>query len=313
MTLSLAHLRMLAAVGEWKSISRAAAELGLSQPAVSKSIRTLEREAGVQLVVAMPRGAVLTEAGETLCAHARAILSATQAAEEDLAAYRRVRRGVLRVGASTTIARYALPPVVAEFLRRHPDIEVRVTSLHSRFIARLALERQLDVALVEAPVGDERLHATPWMEDELIVVAAPGHPLADGRPTTPTALAQATWILREAGSGARAFALAGLARVGVRPARVITVDCNEVMTQLAAAGTGLAVVSATAVAAPRTDGRLRELDVPRWFLRRPFERLTVQGRRPSPLARAFEALLVSGGAGDAAESAARQDVRGTGA
>ena len=290
MSLSLTHLRILAAVGEAQSISHAARTLGISQPAVSKSIRTLEGTVGVQLVISAAGGSQLTEAGQALFAHARTILDATDAAEEEIASFRRIRRGILRIGASTTIARYYLPQLIAEFQRRHPEIEVRVTVQHTRFVARLLIDRELEVAVVEAPVHQPQLVTTLWQYDEMIVVVAPGHALTKGKVTVQS-LEAATWILREQWSGAREFAIGELLNRGAMPRRILTADCNEVVAHLALEGAGAAVVARSAVERELAQGKLLEVRIPGWSLRRPLNRLSVAGRRPGQLARVFDVLL----------------------
>ena len=170
-------LRIFTVVAEHMSFSRAAEALYISQPAVSKAVKELENQLGVPL---FERGAgrlSLTDAGALLAERGRVILAVEQTAEEDLQALRGLHQGVLRVGASTTIATYLLPPVIATFLRSHPDIDLRLTIQNTQIILSLLLDYQLDVALVEGPVEDERISSEPWRPDELVVIAAPDHPL----------------------------------------------------------------------------------------------------------------------------------------
>ena len=113
-------LRIFTVTAEKMSFSRAAETLYISQPAVSKAVRELENQLGVPL---FERGAgrlSLTEAGTLLAERGRVILSVEQTAEEDLAALQGLHHGILRIGASTTIATYLLPPVIAAFLPRIP-------------------------------------------------------------------------------------------------------------------------------------------------------------------------------------------------
>jgi DNA-binding transcriptional LysR family regulator len=291
MAYSLAHLRALLAVGEWHGVSRAAAALGVSQPAVSKSLRALEREAGVPLVVKLPRGMRLTEAGEALFVHARTILSAVQAAEDDVAGFRGTARGTLRIAASTTISRYIVPRLLHEFLRRHPGVNVRLDSMHSRFIERLLLERQIDVALVETAVHHPRIRLIPWMEDRMVIVIGAKHPLARRGRVVPAALTSELLLIREPGSGAHAVAQAALREHGALPARQLIMDDHEAIEQLLMLGTGIAVMPGSAVADKVRRGSLRILAADQWDVRRSFFRLALVGRRPSTIGRAFDAVL----------------------
>jgi DNA-binding transcriptional LysR family regulator len=291
MAYSLSHLRALLALGEWHGVSRAAVALGVSQPAVSKSIRALEREAGVPLVVKLPHGLRLTEAGEALFVHARSILAAVRAAEDDVAGFRGTARGTLRIAASTTIARYIVPMLLSDFLRRHPGVNVRLDSMHSRFIERLLLERHVDVALVETAVHHSRIRLIPWMEDRMVVVVGAKHPLARRARVAPSVLASQLLLVREPGSGAHAVAHAALRDHGALPQRQVVMDDHETIKQLLMLGTGIAVMPGWAVADNVRRGTLRVLAIDGWDVRRQFYRLALVGRRPSMVGRAFDAVL----------------------
>src|SRR5579862_4626128 len=174
MPFSLQLLRVFVAVAHRQSFTRAAEQLGLTQPGVSKSIRELERQAGARLVERTPTGVTLTEAGAVLLGHARAILAEERAAEESMHALRGLSRGSLRIGASSTIATYILPSFVQQFSVQHPAIELTLQTARSRAVAGALVEQQLDIGLIEAPVPeDSRLKIVPWRDDELVVVAAP--------------------------------------------------------------------------------------------------------------------------------------------
>src|SRR5579872_90273 len=222
MPLSLRLLRVFVAVAHRQSFTRAAEQLGLTQPGVSKSIRELERQAGARLVERIPTGVTLTEAGNVLLGHARAILAEERAAEEAMHALRGLSRGSLRIGASSTIATYILPSYVQQFSVQHPAIELTLQTARSRQVAGLLVDQQLDIGLIEAPVPDDaRLKVIPWRDDELVVVAAPAHPLAPQAPIPIAALANEMLVLRERGSGTRRIVLEMLKARGVVPQRTL--------------------------------------------------------------------------------------------
>ena len=249
MPLNLQALRVFAAVAERGGFSRAAITLRLSQPAVSKAVLGLEREVGLPLLERGAGGVRLTDAGAALYQRARELFAVERTAEEEVRALRGLEAGVLRVGASTTVATYYLPPLLGAFRDAHPGVQLRVTSANTRAVARLLLQRRLDVALVEGPVGDPRVLAEPWREDELVVLAPPGHVLARaGGPVAPAALGAHPFIARERGSGTRAVAEAALAAHDVRPRVALTLGSTEAVKEAVAAGLGLAVVSRAAAA-----------------------------------------------------------------
>lgn len=298
MPFNLHALRVFDAVVSAGGFSRAAAALRLSQPAVSRAVAVLEREVGVPLLERGARGIRLTEAGSALHDRARELFAVERTAEEELRALRGLERGVLRVGASTTIATYLLPPLLGAFQTRHPGVALRVASANTRTIARALLQRRLDVALVEGPVSDARLEGEPWREDELALIASPAHHLARGpRAITPASLAGEPFISRERGSGTREVGEAALAAHGVTPAVALTLASTEAVKQAVAAGLGLAIVSRAAAADQLALGRVVELRVCGLELRRAFTLLRLPGRTPSAVGRAFEELLREEGVG----------------
>src|SRR5512142_1115835 len=149
MALNLNSLRLFLAVATHRGFSRAARVTGVSQPAISKAVRLLEQQSGAQLLVRSPSGVVLTEAGTLLVEHARALFAEERAAEERLESLRGLRRGVLRIGASTTLAAYFLPPIFGELHRAHPGVDLQLLSANARTIIGAVLDHQVELGLVE--------------------------------------------------------------------------------------------------------------------------------------------------------------------
>ncbi len=289
--LNLHHLRVFLAVTEQSGFSRAAAKLRLSQPAVSKSVRELERQVGLALIDRSERGATLTDAGRALAARATELFAVEQAAEAELRSLRGVARGRLDIGASTTIATYMLPAVLSEFHTRHPSVALHVTSANTRAVASMLLRRKIDVALVEGPVESARIEVRHWRDDRLVVIAPRDHPLTSKRSVSSGALQHLPFIVRERGSGTREIAARALASRGITVKRVLVLASTEAIKQAVAAGLGLAIVSAAAAAdqiALETIGVVRTSDLP---LQRSLAQLTVRGRPESASAAAFRTLL----------------------
>jgi len=292
MALNLHALRLFVGVVDAGGFTRAASRLHLSQPAVSRAVLGLEREAGMPLLERGARTVRLTDAGAALYERAVELFAVERGAEEELRARLALDHGVLYLGASTTIATYLLPLLLGAFRTQHPGIRLRVTSANTRDVARALLRRRLDIALVEGPVDDARLVVTPWRDDELIVISAPGHPLAARRrPIPPSALAHEPFIVRERGSGTRAVAAAALAAIGVRPRHELTLGSTEAVKQAVAAGLGVAIISRAAADDQLALGRVRELRVAGLTIARQLTRLQLIGHRSSAPAAAFNALL----------------------
>lgn|SRR5690348_3614145 len=291
MALNLHHLRVFARVAEEGGFTRAAQTLRLSQPAVSKAVRELERETGMPLFERAGRATRLTAAGEALFARARELFAVERSAEEELRALRGLSGGVLRVGASTTVATYLLFPYLARFREANPGVTLRVASANTRAIARALLERRLDIALVEGPVRHARIDVVPWREDELVLIVPPAHRLAAKRSIELRELSGEPLIVREPGSGTRRVAERALAAHDVSPTVTLQLGSTEAIKQAVAAGLGLAFVSRFAVEEQVKLGRIAAVRVRESALRRMLTELRLRGRAEGPGAVAFRELL----------------------
>ena len=291
MSLNLHHLRSFALVVRLGGLGAAARATGVSQPALSRALRELERHVGLQLLERGPRGLRPTPIGRELFEHAQSIVAAERDAERLISGAVGLHHGLLHVGASTTIATYVLPRAIAQFAREYPGIEVRLISAHTRVLEQMLRRYDVDLALAEAPPNDPRIVATPWMHDEMVVIAAPDHALATRRNLAPEALAGERFVLRELESGTREIVLHGLAAAGLVPRSSVAVDGTEVIKQMVASGFGVAVVSRLAVQDQLQSGRLCILDVPRLLLTRPFTRLALPGSRLGADAELFFATV----------------------
>lgn len=265
--MNLHLLRTFAAVAQHGSFSAAAAAIHVSQPAVSRAVRELEEQLDAALIERGRGKLRLTEAGTSLYNHARAILALERAALADLRSRQKVEKGSLTVGASMTIVTYLLPSLVAEFLRLHPDVDVRIISGNTEAIERQLLEYELDLAFVEGPVSSNRVEQIPWREDELVVVAPTSHPLGERDYVDVCELRDQRWVVREEGSGTRVVAESLLRGAGVDLQRTLEVGSIEAVLESVVAGVGIAMVSLEAARHHLRLGRLNVLKLPTRFPR----------------------------------------------
>jgi DNA-binding transcriptional LysR family regulator len=291
MAINLHHLRLFAAVVDHGGFTKAAAKLNLSQPAISKSLNELERQLGVNLLDRAGRSIRLTDAGRTLHARARELFGIEIAAEQELRELRGLKRGTLRIAASTTIATYLLPPYLGRFHLRHPGVRIQTTSANTRSVLRMLLEFRVDVALVEGPVSSHRVAVHPWREDELIVIAPPDHPLRARSTINVQDLANHVVLVREPGSGTRAVTEQSLALHGVRLTKTMRVGGTEAIKQAVAAGLGLAMVSRAAAADQLMLGRIAVLAIEGLSMRRTLAQIKLHARASTASARELELLL----------------------
>lgn len=294
--MDLHHLQTFVQVAQQLNFSRAAEALNLSQSAVSRHIEALEQELGLDLFTRGGRGALLTEAGARLLGYAERILHLSFEAGRALAELRDLEFGHLIIGASTTPGHYLLGPVVAAYQDRYPGITVRVEIADSESVWRLLEADRVDVGILAAagaPAGAAAaaVPTEPCIDDELVLVAAPHHPLA-ARPAVALAdLGQACMLLRERGSNTRRAVEAHLRARQVSPARVTELGSTEAIKRAAAAGGGVAFVSRYAVALEIRSGLLVTLPGPDCRISRRFVLGYARGGRRPPAALAFVALF----------------------
>ncbi len=301
--MNLHHLRLFTAVVNQGGFTKAAASLHLSQPAISKSLNELERQLNLTLLERSGRSIRLTDAGQALYARARELFGVEWIAEQELREIRGLKRGVLRIGASTTIATYMLPPYLGRFHLRHPGIRIRATSANTRAVLRMLLESRADIALVEGPVSHPQVEVQPWLDDELVVISHPEHRLLSRNDVDVGMLVREQFIVREPGSGTRDVSARALALHGVRLTNTMRVGGTESIKQAVAAGLGLAIVSRAAAADQLALGKIAVLSVNGLVIRRTLAQIKLRGRVPTASARELELLLAQGTIEEAAGDA----------
>ncbi len=287
--LSFHHLQVFRAVARRLSYSRAAEEFVISQPAVSRHVHALERELGAQLLGQVGNRVYLTDAGRMVLAYADRVAELTGEVERALAELENLERGYLRIGAASTPGLYLLPPVVAEFRRRYPGIDVSLRLANSQQVEEAVQRAELDVGFVGARFLPE-LQVRPYARDELILVVPPGHEFAQRGEVSAAALAEVDLVVREQGSGTRRTLEVELSRLGVTPRRLLELSGCEAVKRAAMAGLGVAVVSARSVGLELRCGELCQVPISDLKLTRELYVVTRKDSRQSAAALTFLAL-----------------------
>ncbi|WP_405392229.1 LysR family transcriptional regulator [Streptomyces sp. NBC_01102] len=292
------RLAALVAVAEAGSITRAAARLGYTAPALSQQLAKLEREAGAALLVRHHRGARLTAAGELLAGRARRVLDEMDQARHELARLAGLSGGRLRVGTFTTAGIHLLPPVLSAFRRAHPDVELTVTDYEPPFGVAAVAAGDVDLALTHAyePAAADPLPAgvaaDPLLVEELVLVTAVGHVLSEGSGPLPVAeLAGRPLISSAPAHPPRRGVERALAEAGAAPAVVCESPGYALVCALVSAGLGVAVVPEMVASMSSTPLAVRRLE-PVAF-RRTIS-VVHRGDRNTAAATTLRALLRSG-------------------
>jgi molybdate transport repressor ModE-like protein len=295
---SLAHrvpdlgaLELLLAVARLGSLGAAAREVGITQPAASSRIRSMERQLGVALVDRSPRGSRLTDTGALVTDWARRIVEAAEAFDAGAQALRDRRDSRLRVAASMTIAEYLLPGWLLALRAQRPDTAVSLLAGNSTAVAERLLADEADLGFVEGLSVPTGLDDVVIAHDHLIVVTAPGHPWARRRRALEASeLAVTPLILREKGSGTRQVldaALGGLARP------LIELSSTTAVKAAVVSGAGPAVLSELAVGEELAMRRLVRVPVEGVALARDLRAVWPTGHRPVGPARDLLSLTRS--------------------
>jgi DNA-binding transcriptional LysR family regulator len=304
MSINLHHLRLFAAVVDHGGFTKAAAQLGLSQPALSKSLGQLERSLNVRLLDRSGRSTELTHAGQILHARAREIFGVERLAERELKEIRGLKRGQLRVAASPTIGTYLLPAVLARFHRRRPTVRISSIQADDRTVLKLLLESRVDVAFAEDASHNDLVDVVRWRDDEIVVVAQAEHELVSRDRVVPADLEDFQFLMNKRGCPIRRAAETAFAERGVR-LRTMRVGGTEAIKQGVAAGLGLAIVSRAAATDLIALRRIAIVPVDGLVIRRVLSRLRLRSRARgiSPAARELELLLDDASNGDVASDA----------
>jgi len=275
------------------STRAAAGRVARSQSAASSSLAELEQAFGVRLFDRVGRRLVLNENGRALLPRAVQLLDDAGRVE---ATFAQAPPSPLRMAASFTIGEYLLPDRIVAWRALHPEHPVRLDIGNSTDVAEAVAAFDADLGFVEAPVEHASLRVRRWRDDELVIVAAPAHPLARGGATLRQLAAEA-WVVRERGSGTREATDRWLAG-RIRPMRVdLELGSSEAIKRVVGAGIGLGCLSRLAVAEALAAGRLAEV---RTALPRGSRALSIvvhRERRLGPGAEAFVAHCLEAGDG----------------
>ena len=253
----LPSLDLLVSVGELGSISAAAAAHGVSQPAASMRLRSLERLLRVPLLDRSTRGARLTAAGMATAEWAAAVLGDMRTLLAGTATLHSDRHSQLRLAASLTVAEYLLPRWLHLLSAEIPSTRVSLEMGNTVHVAGLVARGQADMGFIEGPRPPGRLRSRGLLADELVIVVGPGHPWSRRRrPITAAHLAGSPLVLREPGSGTREVLTDAMASRGLGVTAAMELGSTTAIKAAAMTGTAPAVVSALAVRAELRSGHL---------------------------------------------------------
>ncbi|MGH7899375.1 MAG: LysR substrate-binding domain-containing protein [Candidatus Binatia bacterium] len=288
--MNLRQLTIFRAVNKRKTLSGAAAELSITQPAVSAQMKQLATELGTPLFRPQGRRLEPTEAGDELLAYAERILSLVD--EARAATLARARSGgLVRIAASSTPGVSLLPPLIARFRKKSPSTTVRLQVVNTQTVEQKLRSREADLGVVGGRLTAADLVVEPWREDELGLAVPPDHRLARRTWTAPDGLIGETLLAREHGSATRTTYEAAFLRAGFPLPEPQVLGDTEAIKHAVGAGMGISILSRFSVVEEVRAGKLKWLRVKGVELRRPLQLLYPRATVRSPAVTGFLHLL----------------------
>jgi DNA-binding transcriptional LysR family regulator len=286
MRITLRQLCVFEAIARHGSVSRGADEVAMSQSAASMALKELEEGLRVTLFHRNGKQLTLNENGRRIQPLVRSLL--TQVREMEYIGPALEMTGVLRIGASTTIGNYLAGRLCAQFARRYPEVRIKLQVMVAQDVMRQVESMSCDLGLIEAPCNRAALVCEPLCNDEVVVFAAPDHPLAKRESVTVADLCAAQWCLSDASSSTRSILTLGLAHSGL--SIVLETNSAAAIKMAVTSGLGLGCLSRVALEREFAAGELTPLSVQGLVLRRHFNLLSPKGVYKGGVQDAFIAM-----------------------
>ncbi len=241
--MELQQLRVFVTVAKHAHVSKAANELHMAQPAVSRMIHELERACGgIALVEKVGRHLRITEAGEALAAHAQSILAEVSAAEATMRARRGLLAGRVSIGTPPSVGVRHLPETLAQFHQTYPQIELRILQANTTQLLQQLDLSELDIAIVTLPIPTKNHTIVPLFDESLVAVVSRQHRYAESRSVSLIDLADESFLLYPPGYEMHDVIIAACKGVGYAPRVVIDGGDVSLLLRLAEADLGIAIV-----------------------------------------------------------------------
>jgi len=257
---SFTGLESFLTVARTGNLTEAARELHVTQPGLTARLQRLEAELGAELLVRLPRGVRLTEAGRALLPYAERAL---ESLDQGTAAVRDLVRGTggrIEIGAAPAVSTYVLPRALQRFASEHPAVALGVRTGHSEELLSLVLAEQVQIAIVRTPRHPE-IESTPLYEDEVVLATHPAHAFAGDHAVRVEQLGDQPLILFDPSSSYHELTSAMYRAAGVAPRGVMVLDSIDAAKRMVQLGLGIALLPRSALREELDDGSLAAITV----------------------------------------------------
>ena len=294
MNVTFRQLRVFESVARHLSYTRAAKELFLTQPAVSMQIKQLEENVGLPLFEQLGKKIFLTEAGRELYHYGREIAQQLEEASEVLEELKGVKRGRLTISVASTANAFATR-LLAAFAKRYEGVSFSLDVTNRATLLQQLANNERDLVIMGRPPNGLDLVEESFMENPLVVIAAPDHTLVGEKKIPLVRLKQETFVVREQGSGTWGAMERFFAHHGIELNTGMEMTSNEAIKQAVEAGLGLGIVSIHTLELELETGRIKILDAENFPILRHWYLVYRKGKRLSPTAHAFRDYVLSYG------------------
>ncbi len=292
MNVTFRQLRLLEAVARNSSFTRASKELHLTQPAVSTQIKQLEEEIGMALFEQIGKKIFLTEAGKEVYTFSRNIAQQFRDIESVIDDMKGVKRGSLALTVTST-GKYFAPYLLATFINRYPGTQVNLSVTNREKVVQQLHENIPDMVIMGTPPDNMELEAQAFMQNPLVIIAPPDHPLVGNSRVPLSRLVEEDFILREQGSGTRNATERFFQQRDIKLKAPMEMTRNEAIKHAVMAGLGLGIVSLHTLEFELALDRIAILNVEGFPIMKEWYLVYRSGKRVSPIAQAFHEFVLT--------------------
>lgn len=275
------RLEVFYAVAKRLSFTKAAAELFITQPAVTKHIHELEEQYKAKLFERRGNRIALTESGEILLQHAEKVFELYRNIEFEINTLSKRKEGLLRIGASTTIAQYVVAPLLAKFRSKYPDVQLSLITGNTEQVEKALLAKEIEIGIIEGYSKNPEISYHEFLKDEIVLVCSSKHPLAKRNSLKPDDLKAIPFVLREQGSGTLEVIDHALKQAGINHSELkveIRLGNTESIKSYLLNSPSMAFLSVHAILDEVKRGELKIIDVENLSIERSFYLISLQGR-----------------------------------
>ncbi len=287
---SIHSLLVFHEVVKQRSFSKAAEELFISQPAVTKHIKGLEQRVGLGLIQRGGGGFSLTEAGKILFKATQKITNDLREIESYLSRLKEQHHGLLRIGTTESYSRCLMPRLLSGFQALFPSISISLDVGNSEEIEKSLTAYRNDLALIAVTGVSSKFESIPFLREELVLITSPSHPLAGQKKVSLKEIEGYPFIIRAKGSTTRKIILQAFAELGIQPSMLIEAGSSEFIKQWVSSNKGISIIVKRIAEEEARRGLIRRIPlVEKYFLE--VVLLYLKGERTHPVIKAFSRFI----------------------